>query len=62
MGSDGGFSAGSRIELEPERTVVRRRAEGHVGESDWEDDEKNRSIKAEDSGIFRRNAPVFLSD
>ena len=30
--------------------------------SDWEDDEKNRSIKAEDSGIFRRNAPVFLSD
>lgn len=67
MGSDGGFSADSRIELEPERTVVRRRAEGHVGDlqqdkSDWEDDEKNRSIKAEDSGIFRRNAPVFLSD
>lgn len=35
MGSDGGFSAGSRIELEPERTVVRRRAEGHVGELEY---------------------------
>lgn len=74
MGSDGGFSAGSRIELEPERTVVRRRAEGHVGELEYRWGtcsrisrigkmmKKNRSIKAEDSGIFRRNAPVFLSD
>ena len=35
MGSDGGFSAGSGIELEPERTVVRRRAEGHVGELEY---------------------------
>ena len=35
MGSDGGFSADSRIELEPERTVVRRRAEGHVGELEY---------------------------
>lgn len=30
-----GISAGSGIELEPERTVVRRRAEGHVGELEY---------------------------
>lgn len=27
--------------------------------SDWEDDEKNRSIKAEDSGIFPEEMPQY---